>query len=108
MKRMLDGLMGTNRDERPEVRTVRNDFMAGNVCKSYLLGLCPFDLFHMTKYKAGVCEKIHDPSLKADFEQASVSEGFGYEVDQLLQLQQFVNVCDWQVVEKKARWQVGE
>ena len=28
-------------------------------------------------------------------------------MDQLLQLQQFVNVCDWQVVEKKEKWQVA-
>ena len=81
MKRMLDGLMGTDRDNVPERRTIRKDFMDHDVCKSYLLGLCPFDLFHHTKYKAGICNKVHEMAHKINYEQASAVEGgFGYEV----------------------------
>merc|ERR1712147_459584 len=81
-------------------------FTSPNVCKSYLLGLCPYDLFHNTKLDLGACSRIHDPALKADYELAIAtdkSKNYDYEIEQLDELQQFIGDCDRKVSVNKRR-----
>jgi len=111
MRKMLDELMGTQRDGASDMDAVK--FTSPNVCKSYLLGLCPYDLFHNTnsfksskKLDLGACSKIHDPALKADYELAistDKSKDYDYEIEQLDQLQQFIGDCDRKVSVNKRR-----
>lgn len=37
------------------------------VCHYHLVAFCPHDLFPNTKSDLGVCEKLHDDALRADF-----------------------------------------
>lgn len=72
-------------------------FTDAGVCKSFLMGLCPFEQFHNTvtkKLDLGPCHKYHSLALKADFELASKEKDYGYDVDQLEHLTSFVKDCD--------------
>lgn len=107
MRKMLDELMGTQRDGQQN-ESVK--FTSSSVCKSYLLGLCPFDLFHNTgafksskKLDLGICNKIHDPALKADYELAAKEKDYDYEIEQLEQVRQFIADCDRKVAVNKRR-----
>eukprot|EP00794_Sanderia_malayensis_P002631 gene2631-3045_t len=101
MKKMLDELMGTKRDG--ENIEDGKTFTDSDVCKSFIMGLCPFDLFHNTKLDLGPCHKYHSLALKADFEQASKNRDYGYDVDQLDHLKSFVRDCDRKVEANKKR-----
>ncbi|RMX37836.1 hypothetical protein pdam_00023268 [Pocillopora damicornis] len=101
MKKMLDELMGTQRDgARPEDEVKFSD---DRVCKSYLMGLCPHELFNNTKMDLGPCNKIHEAALKADFEIASKKRDYGYDVDQMEHLQSFIKDCDRKIQIAKKR-----
>lgn len=66
-RELLDSLMGINRNNDRKGEQVL-DFRDDRVCKFYLIGLCPHDIFVNTKMDEGPCEKIHSEALKADFE----------------------------------------
>ncbi|KAH7481850.1 hypothetical protein KRP22_011187 [Phytophthora ramorum] len=75
---LLDRLMGFNRDgDRPDDAAI--DFEHAKVCKPWLCGLCPRELFQNTRLDVGACELLHIPHLRAAYEQSSRS--FGYERD---------------------------
>ncbi|CAI5747221.1 unnamed protein product [Peronospora destructor] len=76
---LLDSLMGLNRDgDRPNEATL--DFDHPKVCKLYLCGLCPRELFQHTRLDAGACELLHVPALRSAFQQEEdVNRGFDYE-----------------------------
>ncbi|EDO34740.1 predicted protein, partial [Nematostella vectensis] len=78
-------------------------FTSDRVCKSYLMGLCPHQLFNNTKMDLGSCQKIHNPALKADFEAASKTRDYGYNMDQMEHLQSFINDCDRKIAIAKKR-----
>lgn len=64
---LLDSLMGRNRDgDRPEEDI--SDFRHPRVCKPFLSGLCPHELFQNTKLNLGACAQLHLPALQAAFE----------------------------------------
>jgi RNA-binding protein Luc7-like 2 len=75
---LLDALMGLNRDgDRPDDAAL--DFGHPRVCKAFLCGLCPRDLFQNTKQDAGgACELLHLPKLREAY--ANEQHGdLGYE-----------------------------
>ncbi|KAI9907613.1 hypothetical protein PsorP6_004645 [Peronosclerospora sorghi] len=75
---LLDSLMGLNRDgDRPDDATL--DFKHPKVCKSYLCGLCPRELFQNTRLDTGACELLHVPALRSAFQQQVDKRDFGYE-----------------------------
>ncbi|EGZ27713.1 hypothetical protein PHYSODRAFT_539131, partial [Phytophthora sojae] len=75
---LLDSLMGFNRDgDRPD-DDPQLDFRHPRVCKPFLCGLCPRELFQNTRLDAGACQLIHSPSIRAAYEQEATRD-FGYE-----------------------------
>ncbi|OWZ16939.1 MRNA splicing factor [Phytophthora megakarya] len=73
---LLDSLMGFNRDgDRPDEASM--SFSHPRVCKPYLCGLCPRELFQNTRLDAGACQSLHLPTLRATYEQEK--RDFGYE-----------------------------
>jgi RNA-binding protein Luc7-like 2 len=66
-RELLDSLMGINRNN-DRVEDQVSDYRDERVCKFFLLGTCPNDLFVNTKMDEGPCRNIHSDSLKADFE----------------------------------------
>ncbi|RLN15212.1 hypothetical protein BBJ28_00012553 [Nothophytophthora sp. Chile5] len=88
---LLDTLMGRNRDgDRPEEDI--SDFRHPRVCKPWLCGLCPHDLFQNTKMNLGVCESLHLPEMRAAYERhvSATGSDLGYEQQLVRELAVFV------------------
>nr|SVE76596.1 EOG090X0BOE [Daphnia longispina] len=109
MRAMLDQLMGTTRDGESSRYNVK--FSDPKVCKSFLLGCCPHEIlastYHITPQVArmdiGECANIHDLALRADYEKASETKDYGYQVDAMDHLTTFVGECDRKTEAAKKR-----
>ncbi|EQC25255.1 hypothetical protein SDRG_16862 [Saprolegnia diclina VS20] len=89
---LLDELMGRNRDGDKPQEDIR-DFRDQRVCKRFLCGLCPHDLFQNTKMDMGECPKLHLPKLKLAYEEdrAKNQRDYGYEADLERELVRYVS-----------------
>eukprot|EP00002_Diphylleia_rotans_P035780 TRINITY_DN783_c0_g2_i7.p1 TRINITY_DN783_c0_g2~~TRINITY_DN783_c0_g2_i7.p1 ORF type:complete len:289 (-),score=59.34 TRINITY_DN783_c0_g2_i7:194-1060(-) len=69
MRAMLDDLMGRDRNAVNEEQAKKSyrKYYEPEVCKFYLLEMCPHDLFPNTKVDLGKCSKLHDRYLLDDF-----------------------------------------
>ncbi|KAJ0397282.1 hypothetical protein P43SY_006542 [Pythium insidiosum] len=80
---LLDELMGRNRDgDRPEEEIT--NYRDKRVCKRFLCGLCPHDLFQNTKMDLGECAQLHLPKLLAAYEKDKAANSdldLGYEME---------------------------
>ncbi|TYZ68040.1 hypothetical protein PybrP1_011783 [[Pythium] brassicae (nom. inval.)] len=89
---LLDELMGRNRDgDRPDEDVT--DFRHARVCKRFLCGLCPHELFQNTKMDLGDCALLHTPALREQFERARLAQpqrDWGYEQELERELARFV------------------
>ncbi|KAJ4844003.1 hypothetical protein Tsubulata_010775 [Turnera subulata] len=68
MRKQLDVLMGANRNG--DVREVNRKYYDRDVCRMFLVGLCPHELFQLTKMDMGPCPKVHSLQLRKDYEEA--------------------------------------
>ena len=103
-RKLLDSLMGKNRNG--DIANTTKHFTDGDVCKNYLCGLCPNDLFGNTKMDCGECPKKHSDVLRQDYEAAVKSgERFPYERDLLVTLEGIVQDCDRKIERAKQRVQ---
>lgn len=66
---LLNSLMGADRNAKAEQRKARS-FKDDDICKDFLLGLCPHELFTSTKLDLGPCGKHHNEDFKEQFESA--------------------------------------
>lgn len=67
------------------------DYKDERVCKNFLAGLCPNDLFHNTKFALIPCGKVHDERLKKEYEEAaSKGADHGYEINLERELDELV------------------
>ncbi|KAF9890204.1 splicing factor [Aspergillus nanangensis] len=66
------------------------------VCRSYLVGTCPHDLFTNTKQDLGQCPKVHSEGLKTEYETASAAEKakWGFDYDYMRDMQKYIDDCD--------------
>ena len=66
------------------------------LCRSYLAGTCPHDLFTNTKQDIGPCPKIHSEPLKTQYLEASPSERqkWGFDYDYMRDLQKYIDECN--------------
>ena len=66
------------------------------VCRSFLAGTCPHDLFTNTKQDLGPCPKVHSEPLKTEYEAASATEKqkWGFEYDYMRDLQKYIDECN--------------
>jgi len=66
------------------------------VCKSYLAGSCPHDLFTNTKQDLGPCPKVHSESLKAEYEGADAEQKkrWGFDYDYMRDMQKYIDDCN--------------
>ncbi|VDQ05797.1 unnamed protein product [Trichobilharzia regenti] len=78
---LLDELMGKNRN------AVNGEISGGphwsddDVCKFYLCGFCPHDLFVNTKTDLGQCPRSHDERMRESYKKSSRFGKMGYEQD---------------------------
>ena len=66
------------------------------VCRSFLVGTCPHDLFTNTKNELGTCPKVHNEALKAEYEKADAEQKrrWGFEFDYMRDMQHHIDACN--------------
>ncbi|CAG5050578.1 unnamed protein product [Parnassius apollo] len=101
MRAMLDQLMGTARNGETDRHGVK--FYDDSVCKSFLLQCCPHEILSSTRMDLGECPKIHDLALRADFELASKTKDYFYDIDATEHLEAFIADCDKRTAAAKQR-----
>ncbi|KAI7803557.1 luc7-like protein 3 [Triplophysa rosa] len=84
---LLDELMGRDRNLAPDEKRCNVRWDDETVCRYYLCGFCPAELFTNTRSDLGPCEKIHDENLRKLYEKSSRFMKEGYERDFLRYLQ---------------------
>ncbi|KAJ5273740.1 hypothetical protein N7478_008865 [Penicillium angulare] len=87
-----DQLIGTGAQGRNSQLAITDP----KVCRSYLVGTCPHDLFTNTKQDLGTCPKVHSEGLKTEYETASSSEKakWGFDFDYMRDMQKYIDDCD--------------
>jgi len=75
------------------------------VCRSYLVGQCPHDLFNNTKQDQGPCDKVHNDALKTEYQDASAEQKrkWGFEFDYLRDMQKHISACDRRISDAQGR-----
>ncbi|ONK77274.1 uncharacterized protein A4U43_C02F4860 [Asparagus officinalis] len=77
IRKQLDSLMGANRNG--DVTEVNRKYYDRDVCRLFLSGLCPHDLFQLTKMDLGPCSKVHSLQLRKEYEEAKAKGGHNFD-----------------------------
>ncbi|KAF5654727.1 putative U1 snRNP [Fusarium sp. NRRL 25303] len=91
-RKLLEQLMGASSTSRAAQLSLTDP----KVCRSYLAGTCPHDLFTNTKQDIGPCPKVHNEGLKAEYDGLSDREKqkYGFEYDYMRDLQKYIDDCN--------------
>ncbi|EPE02432.1 u1 snrnp splicing complex subunit [Ophiostoma piceae UAMH 11346] len=91
-RKLLEQLMGGGVASRGAQMSLTDP----KVCRSYIAGTCPHDLFTNTKQDLGMCPKVHSDALKVEFEGLSPPEKlkYGFEYDYVRDLQKYIDECN--------------
>ncbi|CAI7988996.1 Luc7-like protein 3 [Geodia barretti] len=100
---LLDELMGRCRNVIPGKEVQEMNWDDSEVCKNYLCGFCPCDLFTNTRADIGTCDKIHDEKLRQKYQESGRVMKTGYEVQFLSELDKLVRSLDRRVAHGKER-----
>jgi len=98
MRKQLDALMGSDRNS-----SVQKRFTDGDVCKYYLCGLCPHEIFSGTKMNLGECPKKHSETLREQYEEARKTKDYGFEYDLERELERLIADCDRKIIKARKR-----
>jgi hypothetical protein len=95
-RRLLEQLMGEQLMSGSDQRAPQVSIIDPKVCKAYLAGQCPHDLFTNTKQDFGPCPKIHNEALKTEYNEASQDQkrSWGFEFDYLREMQKHIDECN--------------
>ncbi|KAJ5221331.1 U1 snRNP-associated protein [Penicillium citrinum] len=97
-RKLLEQLMGADQliGTGAQGRNAQLSITDPKVCRSYLVGTCPHDLFTNTKQDLGPCPKVHSEGLKTEYETASAAEKakWGFEFDYMRDMQKYIDDCD--------------
>ncbi|KAL1955739.1 hypothetical protein VTO42DRAFT_8137 [Malbranchea cinnamomea] len=97
-RKLLEQLMGADQliGGPAASRNAQLTITDPKVCRSYLVGTCPHDLFTNTKQDLGPCPKVHNEGLKAEYEAASAHDKakWGFEYDYLRDMQKYIDECN--------------
>ncbi|KAI9800972.1 MAG: splicing factor [Piccolia ochrophora] len=87
---MGDQLMGGGAASRASQLSLTDP----KVCRSFIVGTCPHDLFTNTKQDLGPCPKVHSEPLKTEWEGSSEKAKYGFEYDYMRDLQKYIDECN--------------
>ena len=75
------------------------------VCRSFIVGTCPHDLFTNTKQDLGICPKSHNEALKAEYEAMTAPEKarLGFEYDYSRDMQRYIDECNRRIDQAQRR-----
>lgn len=88
--------MGEQALSGPSAHTQKLSITDPKLCRSYLVGTCPHDLFTNTKQDFGPCTKLHSQTHKDDYENAKPEQKkqWGFEYDYARDMGKYVSECD--------------
>ncbi|KOS22567.1 U1 snRNP-associated protein [Escovopsis weberi] len=91
-RKLLEQLMGASSSSRAAQLSLSDS----KVCRSYIAGTCPHDLFTNTKQDIGPCPRVHAEGLKTEYEALSEREKhrYGFEYDYMRDLQKYIDECN--------------
>ncbi|KAJ1443580.1 Luc7-related [Sesbania bispinosa] len=92
IRKQLDVLMGANRNG--DVREVNRKYYDRDVCRLYLVGLCPHELFQLTKMDMGPCPKVHSLQLRKEYEEAKAKGSDNYDRELEDVIDKLIGECD--------------
>ncbi|XP_010549769.1 PREDICTED: putative RNA-binding protein Luc7-like 1 isoform X1 [Tarenaya hassleriana] len=92
MRKQLDVLMGANRNG--DVKEVNRKYYDRDVCRLYLSGLCPHELFQLTKMDMGPCPKVHSLQLRKEYEEAKAKGVDNYDRELEDAIDRLIVECD--------------
>eukprot|EP00268_Persea_americana_P026462 TRINITY_DN258_c0_g1_i1.p1 TRINITY_DN258_c0_g1~~TRINITY_DN258_c0_g1_i1.p1 ORF type:complete len:424 (+),score=89.74 TRINITY_DN258_c0_g1_i1:309-1580(+) len=92
MRKQLDVLMGANRNG--DVTEINRNYYDREVCRLYLVGLCPHDLFQLTKMDMGPCPKVHSLQLRKEYEEAKTKGVHSYDRELEDVIDRLIVECD--------------
>lgn len=97
-RKLLEQLMGDNLMSMPGTAPKQASLTITDpkVCRPYLVGSCPHDLFTNTKQDLGACPKSHQANLREEYQAASDQQKreWGFEFDYWREIGKFVGDCD--------------
>jgi len=97
----LDELMGKDRDLLPHEKKGKGQhFSDPDICKSYICGFCPSELFTNTKSDLGPCNKVHDDQCREQYLAEKNKGDYPFEADWVHYLERLVQELDKKI--KKA------
>ncbi|ANM69507.1 LUC7 related protein [Arabidopsis thaliana] len=92
MRKQLDVLMGANRNG--DVTEVNRKYYDRDVCRLYLSGLCPHELFQLTKMDMGPCPKVHSLQLRKEYKDAKAKGVDNYDRELEDAIDRLIVECD--------------
>src|SRR5436309_14764260 len=69
-------------------------FTDPRVCRPFLVGYCPHELFENTKFEQGQCRNQHNERLRQDYLESADRENYGYEWEDAKVIREYVSECD--------------
>eukprot|EP00252_Welwitschia_mirabilis_P005665 TRINITY_DN1617_c0_g1_i4.p1 TRINITY_DN1617_c0_g1~~TRINITY_DN1617_c0_g1_i4.p1 ORF type:complete len:347 (-),score=83.54 TRINITY_DN1617_c0_g1_i4:1014-1946(-) len=91
-RKQLDALMGANRNG--DVLEVNRKYYDRDVCRLFLVGLCPHELFQLTKMDMGPCPKVHSLQLRKEYEEAKAKGKDNYDRELEDVIERLISECD--------------
>ncbi|XP_073040257.1 U1 snRNP-associated protein usp106 [Primulina eburnea] len=92
LRKQLDVLMGANRNG--DSKEVTRKYYDRDVCRLFLAGICPHELFQLTKMDKGPCPKIHSLPLRKEYEEAKAKGLDNYDKDLEDTIDRLIVECD--------------
>ncbi|KAG0491250.1 hypothetical protein HPP92_004200 [Vanilla planifolia] len=92
LRKQLDVLMGANRNG--DVREVDRKYYDRDVCRYFLAGLCPHDLFQLTKMDLGPCPKVHSLQLRKEYEEAKAKGDYNFDRELEDMIERLIVECE--------------
>lgn len=102
---LLEQLMGDTLMSGSDQRAPQLSITDPKVCRSYLVGSCPHDLFTNTKNELGPCPKAHSEALKTEYSEADAEQKrrWGFEQDYARDMHHHIDVCNRKIDQAQRR-----
>ncbi|KAH3683055.1 hypothetical protein WICPIJ_005964 [Wickerhamomyces pijperi] len=103
-RQLLDQLMGSDllrsrNGHNNNYRQREPEITDHQVCKNYIMGLCPYELFQGTKQDMGTCKKLHSEKFRIQYDR-EVEEGKDFswlELEVLDRLHDFLELNNYNI-----------
>jgi len=105
----LDELMGKDRNLLPHEKQNKGvQYTDNDVCKYFICGFCPNELFTNTKSDLGPCHKMHDENIREMYQQDKRKEEYPYEVEFYRHLERLISELDRRIKKGHERLDIQE